>query len=345
MEDKRLSLENGIRNRVQLVILTITMAIGIQFYFYVRQLLGDGPIRISRPPGVEGFLPIGSLLAWKNLFLTGSWDPIHPAGMVILGFAAILSIGLRKAFCGWFCPIGTISEWIQKLSKVLGIKNKTLPRWIDLPLQSIKYLLLGFFLWAIFFNMDQAATKIFLQSSYWKVADVKMLYFFIHMSVTTGAVLIILFILSLLIRNFWCRYLCPYGALMGLLSIFSPTFIVRDDKTCIQCKKCSQVCPSNIMIHAKSRIISAECNGCMECTLVCPAANTLHLQTIGIKNPLTPRHLTLLVVAGFFLIKFIAEISGHWKSQLNEYELKIRVHQMYQDPSLYKHPTIGENRS
>ena len=37
-----------------------------------------------------------------------------------------------------------------------------------------------------------------------------------------------LVVLSVVTKNFWCRYLCPYGALMGLLSMLSPTRIVRD---------------------------------------------------------------------------------------------------------------------
>ena len=68
------------------------------------------------------------------------------------------------------------------------------------------------------------------------VADIKMLHFFTHISTLALGVLIILLVLSILIRNFWCRYLCPYGALLAALSIFSVIKIRRNDDTCTQCR-------------------------------------------------------------------------------------------------------------
>ncbi|MCG6917817.1 MAG: 4Fe-4S binding protein, partial [Deltaproteobacteria bacterium] len=212
----------GLRNYVQLGVLLLTVGIGIQFFIYVHQAGGEGGITVSRPAGVEGFLPIGAVMGWKLFLLTGIWDPIHPAAMVILGFAAAISLGLRKSFCGWFCPVGTLSEWLWKSGRKLFGRNCKLPPWLDFPLRTLKYLLFAFFLWTIF-SMSLLAILAFLQGPYYKMSDVKMLYFFTQMSTTTAAVLIILTLVSLVVRNFWCRYLCPYGALMGLLSLGSPT--------------------------------------------------------------------------------------------------------------------------
>ena len=334
------------RNWVQLGIFVTTVGIGIQFYLYVRQAFQGEPFTISRPPGVEGFLPIGGLLAWKNFFVTGQWDPVHPAAMVILGFACILSFGLRKSFCGWFCPIGTLSEWLGKIGKQILGKNYQFPFWLDLPLRSLKYILLGFFFWVIFFSMDMSATKNFLQSPYYKMADVKMLHFFTQMSDTTAIVLAILIICSLFIFNFWCRYLCPYGALMGLLSLFGPTSIYREEKSCIECQRCSQICPYYLPIHKNSRIKSPECNGCLECTLSCPVKNTLRLKTIGFKKFYwTPIRLGLLIIGSFVLLKYGAEITGHWKSEITEVEFRIRLYEMMVEYSAYQHPQIEKNKS
>jgi len=92
----------GLRDWFQLAMLLLCLAIGLQFYFYVQQLTGGGVPTIERPPGVEGFLPIGALMGWKRFLLTGHWDTVHPAAMVIFGFALLLSLLLRKSFCAWF---------------------------------------------------------------------------------------------------------------------------------------------------------------------------------------------------------------------------------------------------
>jgi polyferredoxin len=259
----------GLRNSIQLAIFLVTLGIGIHFFIYFLQVSGDGTITVSRPAGVEGFLPIGALMGWKLFVLTGIWDPVHPAAMVILGFAGLISLTLRKSFCGWFCPVGTLSEWLWKLGRKVFGRNYRIPVWLDFPLRSLKYLLLGFFVWTIF-SMSRLTILAFLRSPYYKMSDAKMLFFFTQMSTTTFVVLAILVLASLVFRNFWCRYLCPYGALTGLLALVSPTRIQRNSDTCIECKLCSEVCPYHLPVDRKDRIISPECNGCMDCTLVCP---------------------------------------------------------------------------
>ena len=93
---------------------------------------------------------------------------------------------------------------------------------LDLLLQLCKYTLLLFFIKIILIDMPIAATRGFLDAPYWAIADVKMLHFFTRMSTTSMVVIGILSLLSVIYRNFWCRYLCPYGALLGLLSMLSP---------------------------------------------------------------------------------------------------------------------------
>ncbi len=329
----------GLRNSVQLGIFLLTIGIGIHFFIYVLQASGDGTITVSRPAGVEGFLPIGALMGWKLFVLTGVWDPIHPAAMVILGFAGFISFTLRKSFCGWFCPVGTLSEWLWKLGRKFFGKNYRMPVWLDFPLRSLKYLLLGFFVWVIF-SMSKLAILAFLQSPYYKMSDVKMLFFFTRMSTTTIVVLTILVLTSLISRNSWCRYLCPYGALMGLLALVSPTRIQRNSDTCINCKLCSEVCPYHLAVDRKDRIISPECNGCMDCTLVCPGGrNTLELKTKGVRKKFWSTAKLAAVIIGLYVgLVYTATITGHWKSSVPEQEFRIRLHEI--NSPQYTHPGV-----
>jgi hypothetical protein len=82
----------------------------------------------------------------------------------------------------------------------------------------------------------------------------------------TGAIVVAtLAMASLFIQNFWCRYLCPYGALLGLTSWLSPLRIRRDAHACIDCSKCAKPCPSALPVDKLVTIKSAECTGCLEC--------------------------------------------------------------------------------
>lgn len=322
-----------------MAVLVVTLCVGVQFSAFVHQAAGTGPVTIQRPPGVEAFLPIGALMGWKLFVTTGMWDPIHPAAMVLLAMAALISFVFRKSFCGWLCPVGTLSEWLWRLGRRLVGRNFRLPLWLDVPLRSIKYLLLGFFVWVIF-QMSTPAILGFLQSPYYKMSDVKMLHFFTQMSLLTAVVLFVLTIASVFVRNFWCRYLCPYGALMGLLALIGPTCIQRRDDTCIDCGRCARACPYNLPVNRKSRIVSAECSGCLDCQHACPVENTLTCRTGGPRGKHWSAAAVAMITVGALLVSIYgARITGYWQSRVPTVEFRHLLRQI--DSPHMTHPTVG----
>lgn len=332
----------SLRNWIQLAVLILTLGLGLQFYLFVRQVVGGGVITIARPAGVEGFLPIGALMGWKHFLVTGQWDATHPAAMVILAFAGLVSLLFRKSFCSWFCPVGTISEWLWKTGERLFGRNYQIPAGLDYPLRSLKYALLLFFV-VIIARMATVDIAHFLQSPYYRMADVKMLHFFTRMSLTTGIVLAALLLLSVFFRNFWCRYLCPYGALMGILALGSPMQIRRNPKTCVQCQRCYQVCPAHLRIHQKERILSPECSGCMDCSMVCPMPNTLVMKLPGKRvKGLSVAGAGLLVVTMFIGTLSWAKMSGHWESRLSPSEFRRSLIMI--DAADMTHPSVPLGR-
>jgi polyferredoxin len=104
----------------------------------------------------------------------------------------------------------------------------------------------SFFVYIILCQMDVRMIEGFLSSQYNLVVDARMLLFFLHPAVLTLKVIGVLLIVSLLVRNFWCRYLCPYGALLRLGGLASLFQIKRDSSLCIHCNKCESVCPAAI---------------------------------------------------------------------------------------------------
>jgi polyferredoxin len=240
---------------------------------------------------------------------------------LLVTFLAIAFL-FRKAFCSWLCPVGTISEYLWRIGKKLFRGNVRLPRWIDIPLRGLKYLLLGFFVWAVS-SMSATAVAAFMRSPYGIVADVKMLNFFRFIGQTGLIVLGVLAVASLLVQNFWCRYLCPYGALLGITSLFSPLRIRRNVETCIDCAKCSKACPSALPVDKLITIKSAECTGCLECVAVCPAEGALQMglpQIMPSRSLQSGRVPTWAFAAGvaavFFGLIGFAKVEGYWNSDI-----------------------------
>jgi len=86
-------------------------------------------------------------------------------------------------------------------------------------------------------SMSSVDIAAFLESPCGLVADVKMLDFFRRMGTTAAVVIGVLLLVSVVVKNAWCRYLCPYGALMGLVALVSPTRI-RRNPTCVSTARC-----------------------------------------------------------------------------------------------------------
>src|SRR5450759_3626766 len=261
----------ALRRAVQLAFFVLNAWIGIEFYLFVRYYeTGGRSVWAGRPPGVEGWLPIASMMNLKVLLASGQMPRLHPAGMFLLIAFLAASWIFRKSFCGWLCPVGTVSEYLWRLGRQTFGRNFRLPRKLDVGLRSLKYLLLGLFLYAVG-SMSVEAIRAFLEGPYGIVDDVKMLNFFRFMGLTGGIVVALLVVASVFVQNFWCRYLCPYGALMGLAALASPLRIRRDASLCIDCAMCAEACPSQLPVDTLVQIRSAECLGCMECVSVCPS--------------------------------------------------------------------------
>jgi polyferredoxin len=296
--------------------------LGVQFFRFVHHFRSGGtaPL-VPRPDGIEGFLPISALVSLRDWFLSGEINPVHPAGLVI--FLTILagSLLLKRSFCSWICPVGTVSEFLWKCGFRLFRRNVRPPAWLDAGLRGLKYLLLLFFLVSIFFAMSPSAVTAFIYSSYNKTADVRLLDFFLHLSGTGLAVILLLVLLSLPMRNPFCRFLCPYGALLGLVSMLSPVKVSRNTMTCVACGVCTQVCPSYIPVMQKERVVSEECIGCWRCVSHCRALGALDMKLTGRKVVVNGFLFAFLVVALFWGGSVIGKTTGHWHTaiSLDEY--------------------------
>ena len=338
------------RYAVQLAFVGLAAWIGVECSRWAYALMTPGAVTIAdRPAGVEAFLPIGGFMAVKYYVATfimdparAILDPFHPAGMFIFLSAIFVSAVARKGFCGWICPVGTLSEWLWKLGRKVMGSNRVMPPKADMGMKSIKYILAFTFVFFIMI-MQTGYIVLYFISDYYRTVDVRMLLMFTDMSMVAAIAFSALAALSVLYRNFWCRYLCPYGALTGVAAYLSPFRIRRNEEACIHCKACTRHCPSQIDVEAATEPISTpECFGCLTCISPCPvgtnpSTGTGALDLATDKGKGSPmRNLIFypaIVVAAFYLIIALAMLSGNWqtRSPITEYE---RIVPGLIDPSL-----------
>jgi polyferredoxin len=324
-----------LRSSVQLAFALLCLWIGIEFYLFVKWgFSGGNGIFVSRPSGVEGFLPISALISLKYWMETSIVNTIHPSALFIFLAIVSVSIVMKKSFCSWLCPVGTLSESLWLLGEKLFGKNISLPRWLDYPLRSLKYLLLLFFLWAVS-GMDVPALDSFINSPYNRMADVKMYMFFAHLSTFALWMIIAFILLSVVIKNFWCRFLCPYGALLGILSWLSPLKITREASSCVDCELCTKVCPSNILVHKAGRVWSDECTSCLRCVEVCPVKETLLLRASITKKTPAAWVYSVLVAGVFVGVTGLAILTNHWTNSISLQEYLHRFQEI--ESSIYQH--------
>lgn len=306
-----------LRLLIQFCYLGFMVWLGVDlFRFYLFLVSGGQAGSNVHPTGVEGFLPISGLMGTVDWIRNGSINSVHPAATVIFVSVLAGALLLRRSFCSWICPVATVSECAWKTGFKLFRQTLRLPRWLDIPLRAVKYLLLAFFCISIMFVMSPEALQAFINADQHKLADIRLLTFFLHLSPLAVTILLTLVLLSVAMRNPFCRYLCPYGALLGLLATLSPIRVTRAAERCISCGACSQACPSGIDVMHKAAVVSPECIGCWRCISHCRFNQALSMRFAG-RYAVPGIVFALLVVLLLWGGTAIGRWNGHWDTALD----------------------------
>jgi NapH/MauN family ferredoxin-type protein len=234
-----------------------TLFLGLWIYLFWQTAEKDkGPI----PPDL--FLFTDPLVAFLTMVASTVWVPAMLGGALLI----VLTLVFGRFFCGWVCPLGTLFDVVGRI--FVGKGEKELSH--DEAWRRFKYYLLaGLVLVALvggqLLYWFDPLVILFRGTTYGEVTH----------DVTTGSFLPIFFLLALLGLNlvahrFWCRYLCPLGALYGAFSRFS--IFRRRLKGCDKCKAdgvqaCQQHCAMHVSINRDGR--PEECIRCMSCQTVC----------------------------------------------------------------------------
>lgn len=176
---------------------------------------------------------------------------------------------LAGAFaCGWACPFGMVQDVCSYFGHFLIKKRLKVPRSLHKYLFYLRYILAILFAYL-------AVYQIFYFYKY----DARIIFFsviaFNTVKIAVLAILVFFLVASMYYERLFCNYVCPYGAKMGAMSLFRIFTIKRNQQTCIQCKKCSKICPMHIDVASKNQIRSMHCNNCFKCISHCPSKHTL----------------------------------------------------------------------
>jgi len=310
---------NALREGCQHLLALSLFLVAIQYCINAIQLKQGVTPWLMRPDVVDAFLPIAGGIELKAIVTLNLWDQTHPAAAVML--AAVLLTGLlcKRAFCGWACPLGLAGEYLYALRKRFIKAELAPPAWLDWPLRILKYLLL-LALFYIVIGMPSESIPYYLQGNYHKIADLKMALFFVTPGLITLACFGFILVLAAWRRQGFCRYLCPYGAMLGLLSFASPLKIRRDTQHCLieakgmKCDKCTRACPANIIVHTKTTVRSDECQACMRCVAACPKSAALGF-SLKSGHRVSHKGLLVLLLLALFALPLTAYLAGFWHSQ------------------------------
>ncbi|WP_429884776.1 4Fe-4S binding protein [Geoalkalibacter halelectricus] len=308
------------RYLVQAAFLLFYLWLAVRFARWTGLLRAGELPDFARPAAVDGFLPISGLMGLRHWLETGTLFPVHPAAALILFAALLTALLFKRGFCAWICPVFPLSEGLWRLGEKLCGRTFAPPFWIDLVLRGLKYLLLGFFAYQILWVMPLPGLRAFFASPYHKVADIRMLEFFQQPSATTLAVIGLLALGCFFVQMAWCRYLCPYGALLGLVSLLSLGKMTRDERLCIRCGACSSRCPAWLPVMHKRRVRSAECYACYRCVHGCPVPGAVEM-TLAARLRLPAAVFAVLLVGLFVGVSVWGRLTGNWQGQVSPQEV------------------------
>lgn len=241
----------------------------------------------------------------------------------LIGALSILPITLLfgRFFCGWMCAFGAISDWFYLLgNKVFHIKYM-MNLQTDKTFKFIKYVILIFLvaiIWSFDLNFDivNPWNAFGVLATVTKVPDIS--YVLQYFAIGTFILLFIL-IGSLFVERFFCRYLCPFGAIFTLVSKLSLFKIRKPSDKCESCQLCTKKCSMGIPLYKYDKVTSGECIQCLKCVSSCPRKNANLAMLDNELNPAFAGALAVVAITGIYGAGSLISDSSSAGSNIAEY--------------------------
>jgi polyferredoxin len=187
----------------------------------------------------------------------------------------IVTLVWGRFFCGFICSFGAMSDLVSFLAHKIVKYHIRINAKVDFYLKKIKYLVLLLILitwtWNILVinSLSNPWTIFGMYSSLTQWPDVT---YFLSWG---GLFLLLIIVGSIFIERFFCRYLCPLGAVFALLARLRYFKIIKPRTQCGACKLCTNKCAMGIELYKTDKITSVECINCLACVQSCPRKNII----------------------------------------------------------------------
>lgn len=294
-------------------------------WFCITTTLGDRWWQLRGWP-VNWIIQLDPLVGIGTLLATGTLY----AGLLWGLLTVVLTIILGRFFCGWVCPFGAIHHFMGFLAKYKKpLTDKVVfnrySQW-----QSVKYFLLFFFLAAVFIDLSGlfiSGHPLLVGSLQVGLLDPICLLYrsinlalmpladgsVVHLSASfrfydgawvIGSIFMAAVFLNFIRPRFYCRYICPLGALFGVLSRFAIFRVGKTKTECTDCLFCEKNCEG--ACEPTSQIRVSECVLCMNCVKDCRhglMAYRIYPSESGelVSPDITRRGLVISIATGFFV--------------------------------------------
>jgi len=228
----------------------------------------------SGAASVDALCPFGAMETLITWVTTGSLiTKTHPSNLV-LGLAVLVATLLvGNAFCGWICPFGAVQDALTWVRRKLRLPAITVPRGLDRALRWGRFVVLAVIL---YFSYVTASLWFADYDPYVALFGLHWLFEPDTPALWIGlSILAVVVVGSVLVERAWCRYLCPLGGVLSVLSRFSLLRIRRAPTTCTDCSLCDKACPVGIEPSKAAPMVSPDCIGCMDCVTTCPVRGAL----------------------------------------------------------------------
>lgn len=211
-----------------------------------------------------------------------SWESVkYSVWMLLATVPATVLVG--KFFCGFFCSFGAVQDllWLGSHRLRALFPGKRNLKKADRIFRFAKYAVLFYFIIFIWSGVTAVKTagpwQVFGQYvSFGHWPGLKLL-----LSVG-GVLLLFIFIGSLFVQRFFCRYFCPMGAIYSLISQTSFLKIDKPREECGKCHLCTSKCTMGMDLTKKDRIAGGECISCQKCVSWCPKGNVHFRSRYGV---------------------------------------------------------------